>query len=137
MGSWHVHDESLGMSMGETSGVVVSCLLFTVSSWPSQHVLQCTSPRLNLNRRLSPASYFETPTCPSFIVSVEDVIWVYVVYTVNRLQCGIGRIGGTGERVGGSYGRAACIRFVASASASAGGGELSGEVARRDCGVSG
>jgi hypothetical protein len=35
------------------------------------------------------------------------------------------------------YGRAACIRFVASASASTGGDDLSGEVARRDCGVSG
>jgi hypothetical protein len=63
-----------------------------------------------------------------------------VVYTMNRLQCGIGRtgrIGRTGERVGGSYGSAACIRFVASARASTGGGELSGEVARRDCDVSG
>jgi hypothetical protein len=70
MGSLHVHDESPRMPMGETSVVIVSCLLFAVSSWPSKHVLHCTSPRLNPSRRLSRASYFETPTCLSFLVSV-------------------------------------------------------------------
>jgi hypothetical protein len=47
----------------------VVCCFF----WPSKHILQCTARRLNPNRRLSFASCFETPACPSLVVNIEDM----------------------------------------------------------------